>query len=59
MRCSTVRVSTAMTPIGTPPSRALPTTTLLPHSARYSVKDPWSKNPACHEPSGAVVPASM
>ena len=32
-----------MTPIGTPPRRARPTTTDLPHSARYSVKEPCKK----------------
>ena len=36
MRCSTSRVSTAITPIGMPPKRARPTTTDLPQSARYS-----------------------
>ena len=36
MRCSTSRVSTAITPMGMPPKRARPTTTDLPQSARYS-----------------------
>mmetsp|Transcript_56351 Transcript_56351/g.154847 ORF Transcript_56351/g.154847 Transcript_56351/m.154847 type:complete len:256 (-) Transcript_56351:163-930(-) len=59
MRCSTRRVSTAMTPIGMPPSLARPTTTDLPQSARYSVNEPWSKKPESKVPSGAATPASM
>ena len=42
MRCSTRRVSTAMQPMGTPPSLPRPTTTDLPQSARYSVNEPCS-----------------
>mmetsp|Transcript_30746 Transcript_30746/g.52577 ORF Transcript_30746/g.52577 Transcript_30746/m.52577 type:complete len:234 (-) Transcript_30746:5345-6046(-) len=59
MRCSTSLVSTAITPIGTPPSLARPTTTDLPQSPRYSVKLPVSKKPDWKTPSGVVTPASM
>mmetsp|Transcript_32431 Transcript_32431/g.68213 ORF Transcript_32431/g.68213 Transcript_32431/m.68213 type:complete len:237 (+) Transcript_32431:1672-2382(+) len=59
MRCSTRRVSTAMTPMGTPPSLARPTTTDLPQSAKYSSKESSSKKPETHVPSAAAVPASM
>mmetsp|Transcript_40106 Transcript_40106/g.95123 ORF Transcript_40106/g.95123 Transcript_40106/m.95123 type:complete len:289 (+) Transcript_40106:818-1684(+) len=52
------RVSTAMTPIGMPPRRARPTTTDLPHPARYSLKVPLSKKPDCHL-SPSITPASM
>mmetsp|Transcript_13101 Transcript_13101/g.27698 ORF Transcript_13101/g.27698 Transcript_13101/m.27698 type:complete len:209 (+) Transcript_13101:1076-1702(+) len=59
MRCSTRRVSTAITPIGMPPRRARPTTTDLPQPARYSLKVLRSKKPETQVPSGARVPASM
>ena len=42
---STVRVSTAITPIGIPPKRALPVTTVLAQAAMISSQEPWSKNP--------------
>mmetsp|Transcript_33163 Transcript_33163/g.74911 ORF Transcript_33163/g.74911 Transcript_33163/m.74911 type:complete len:223 (+) Transcript_33163:758-1426(+) len=58
MRCSTSRVSTEMTPMGMPPRRARPTTTDLPQSGRYSVKEPLSKKPLTH-PCGVSCPASM
>mmetsp|Transcript_91067 Transcript_91067/g.278769 ORF Transcript_91067/g.278769 Transcript_91067/m.278769 type:complete len:261 (+) Transcript_91067:860-1642(+) len=58
-RRSTFRVSTAMTPMGMPPSFARPTTTLLPQPSRYSWKLPSSKKPLTRAPSGPRVPASM
>mmetsp|Transcript_128291 Transcript_128291/g.357090 ORF Transcript_128291/g.357090 Transcript_128291/m.357090 type:complete len:463 (-) Transcript_128291:740-2128(-) len=58
-RRSTFRVSTAMTPMGMPPSFARPTTTLLPQPPKYSRKLPSSKNPVSRAPSGVTVPASM
>ena len=40
---STIRVSTATTPIGRPPRRARPVTTVRPQWARDSMKEPESK----------------
>mmetsp|Transcript_15342 Transcript_15342/g.33136 ORF Transcript_15342/g.33136 Transcript_15342/m.33136 type:complete len:257 (+) Transcript_15342:678-1448(+) len=57
--CSTERVSTAMMPQGYPPRRARPTTTVLPQPPSVSTKEPWSKSPLCHSPSGVSTPASM
>mmetsp|Transcript_3306 Transcript_3306/g.8560 ORF Transcript_3306/g.8560 Transcript_3306/m.8560 type:complete len:220 (+) Transcript_3306:837-1496(+) len=47
---SAVRFSVATTPMGIPPKRARPTTTVLAHPARASVNDPRSKNPLLHSP---------
>lgn len=58
IRCSTSRVSTAITPTGMPPNRARPTTTDLPHPAKYSWKLPLSKKPLTQLPF-TMVPASM
>mmetsp|Transcript_30542 Transcript_30542/g.53706 ORF Transcript_30542/g.53706 Transcript_30542/m.53706 type:complete len:268 (-) Transcript_30542:1971-2774(-) len=58
-RFSMARVSTAITPMGMPPSVARPATTLLPQPPRYSVKLPASKKPGMNEPSAPVVPASI
>mmetsp|Transcript_25305 Transcript_25305/g.75302 ORF Transcript_25305/g.75302 Transcript_25305/m.75302 type:complete len:212 (+) Transcript_25305:1295-1930(+) len=58
-RRSTLRVSTAMTPMGMPPSLARPVTTLRPQPSRHSWKVPSSKKPESLAPSGLVVPASM
>mmetsp|Transcript_92559 Transcript_92559/g.238984 ORF Transcript_92559/g.238984 Transcript_92559/m.238984 type:complete len:225 (-) Transcript_92559:4763-5437(-) len=55
---SALRVSTAMTPMGMPPSLARPTTTLRPQPSKYSWKVPSSKKPVSL-PSGVVVPASI
>lgn len=51
---SAVRVSVMMTPMGMPPSRARPTTTVLAHPARVSMKEPLSKNPEIHVPSSSL-----
>mmetsp|Transcript_12096 Transcript_12096/g.51970 ORF Transcript_12096/g.51970 Transcript_12096/m.51970 type:complete len:341 (+) Transcript_12096:260-1282(+) len=59
MRCSIRRVSTAITPMGTPPKRARPHTTDLPQSASVSVHEPLSKNPDVHSPSAPSTPAIM
>lgn len=45
---STVRVSTAMTPTGIPPRRALPQTTVWAHDDIISSNEPLSKNPDSH-----------
>src|SRR3569833_4667720 len=42
---STLRVSTAMTPMGMPPSRARPTTTVRAQPPRDSTKESLSKRP--------------
>lgn len=45
---STVRVSTATTPTGTPPSRARPTTTVFAQPCNISSNESLSKKPLCH-----------
>lgn len=45
---STHRVSTAITPMGMPPSRALPVTTVRAHCERTSCQDPRSNKPDVH-----------
>lgn len=52
----TERVSTPMTPIGMPPRRARPTTTVLAQPPRVSSKEPRSKRPE-RNPSSSSLPA--
>eukprot|EP00160_Parvularia_atlantis_P017284 Unigene5881_Nuclearia_a/m.17975 Unigene5881_Nuclearia_a/g.17975 ORF Unigene5881_Nuclearia_a/g.17975 Unigene5881_Nuclearia_a/m.17975 type:complete len:301 (+) Unigene5881_Nuclearia_a:796-1698(+) len=47
---SIVRVSTAITPIGTPPSRARPVTTVLAHPPSVSTNESRSNRPLTHRP---------
>lgn len=53
---STDRVSTAMTPIGIPPRRARPTTTVFAHPPRVSTNESLSKRPDWN-PSSSSLPA--
>lgn len=58
---STVRVSTAITPTGIPPSLARPVTTVCAQGFIISDQLPLSKNPLSHSPGfvGFGLPANM